>query len=221
MVLCCSVTFSALHCQGLWNFGLLPEVTLGHRVSDDWKFSFQVESMQETHRGLGIEGMTQDYRYVRTDLTGIVSLRLGPLSKTGFGYMYRITGGEIVHRAIQQYAWVRRYARYRVGHRIRTDQTWQEGRSPVYRARYRWAADIPLSGQTLDPGELYTVPSLEQLGIISSGAGEGETRFMWRLGILAKKGMKFEMGIDHRWNGYVQNNDSHQNWWMINAFIDL
>jgi len=199
--------------------GLLPELTISRTFGQDWKASLQLESMQALYSGNTEDGSSSSYEYIRTDFTTMVSRRMNPNVSVAAGYMARATESRWVQRTIQQISWVQRQAAFRIGQRIRTDQTYADGTNPIYRARYRLALDIPLQGLSLDVGEFYLIPSYEQLGVERSSEWDGESRLLARIGKLINEDLKLELGLDHRFDGYVQGEQGHRTWLMMNAFL--
>jgi len=40
-----------------------------------------------------------------------------------------------------------------------------------------------------------------------------------RIGKLINEDLKLELGLDHRFDGYVQGEQGHRTWLMMNAFL--
>src|SRR3546814_11063084 len=75
----------------------------------------------------------------------------------------RLQDKSYIHRFIQQLSIAQNALGLRIGHRFRTDQTFEKESATRYRLRYRLSAEKALNGQNVDPGELYLVANNEYL----------------------------------------------------------
>jgi hypothetical protein len=210
----------SLNAQTEQSLGLLPQVTLSRSITEQWSVAFQLESMQRTHQALE-DGLSSDYLYIRTDITPIISYRMNTGVSLATGYMHRFVNGKDVHRTLQQYAWVQRKEGYRMAHRLRSDQTFRKGDSPIFRMRYRLSFDVPLEGMSQNIGEFYLVPAIEQLLILQSDMLDGETRLLLRLGRNLSASTKLEIGMDHRFDGYIVEEERHRTWMTAGLFFKI
>jgi hypothetical protein len=195
--------------------GILPQVTFTAPLGDKWEYTFKLESMQSFYS----EG-EQDYQYIRTDLQNFVSFRLTPFSKIAGGYQYRfLQSGENSHRYIQQYSWLQRLRQFRIGHRIRTDQTVSPAEKTEFRFRYRLSTDLPLNGSTIDPREFYLIVSDEVVLGLQSGLFDLENRIGLSLGNNLTNNRKVELGLDYR----LDRPDQFRNrlWWTLAFFFKI
>ncbi len=202
------------------SLGVLPQLTVSRPLSEEFSMALQFESMQRTHQG-SVDGLTSDYLYIRTDITPIISYRTNTGVSLATGYMHRFVNGKDVHRTLQQYAWVQRKEGYRMAHRLRSDQTFRKGHSPIFRMRYRLSFDVPLEGMSQNIGEFYLVPAIEQLLNLQSGMLDGETRLLIRLGRNLSANTKLEIGIDHRYDGYIADEERHRTWMTAGLFFKI
>lgn len=215
MLILAQISLSAQTEQSL---GLLPQVTMSRSINEQWSVALQLESMQRTHQAVE-DGLSSDYLYIRTDITPILSYRMSSGESLAIGYMHRFVNGKDVHRTLQQYAWVQPKEGYRIAHRLRSDQTLRKGASPIIRMRYRISFDIPLEGMSQNTGEFYLVPAMEQLIIGQSDILDGETRFLLRLGRTLSVKTKVEIGLDHRFDGYLVEEERHRSWLILALFL--
>lgn len=200
--------------------GWLPELTMSYSLNEQWKFSTQLESMQRGWRRTA-DGLSADYDYVRTDLTLVANYRFRPLASVGTGYLLRFSDGELIHRTLQQVALVERLPNGRIGHRWRTDQTYQAETTTRYRLRYRFSWETALRGQRVDDQEFYLIASWELLGSKQAREYDLENRLTGSLGYNISNKQQLELGLDHRWDRLLENTTRHRIWWTIGYFIDL
>lgn len=209
-----------LQAQSPWQMGFLPEVTLSHRIGDNWKITGQIESMQQGWRGTFGDERVVDYQYIRTDFSAVISYRWRPLWSVAGGYMQRFTEGETVQRFLQQVAAVQRFERLRLGHRLRTDQTFS-AEAPVFRLRYRLSTEWPLQGSRVDPNEWYIISSIEQVGRWQAQTFDWEQRLISSLGYYFDAAHKLEFGFDYRWDHFLHNPGRHRWWWTLSFFVNI
>ena len=208
--------------QSQFTFGVLPEVTVTKKLTDKWRVSGQVESMQQTVFALAGE-TTDHYKYIRTDLTGIVSYSLNPRWGVAAGSLARFTEGEFVYRSLQQVSYNHTGVSLRFGQRLRADQTFEPDEDAEFRLRYRFSAEIPLQGLRVDPNEFYLLASVEQMAILKSAEWDWEQRFSPALGYYFSTNHNLEIGLDYRVNEFINDNDDgvHALWTMINYKVNF
>lgn len=124
--------------------GFLPNFTLSYKVSEQYKFVHKLESRFPSYND---DEKKIDPNFERFDLQHYVERKIGLFSKLSIGYQLRFrTQNRYAHRTIQQFSWSTGFDKYRIGHRIRSDQTFSEDRKPEVRFRYRAGFQIPLQG---------------------------------------------------------------------------
>lgn len=176
--------------------GLLPEVSLSYKWSDIFQQTLKIESAHEL-TGPGSGGFA--YAYDQTDIQMFLEAKLNPFVKIAGGYQYRLEGeGNKAHRFMQQAALVQRKEGYRLGHRVRTDQTVYITDPVKWRLRYRLSAEFPLEGQSLDAGEFYLITSGEPIYSYQDMEHDLETRLVASIGYFINNKTKLEMGLDYR-----------------------
>ncbi len=205
------------------NSGFFPEVALTGSVSERVQLTFKVESQHRSYDNRATKGDRWEYFHYRTDLQGFVALSLNPFWKASVGYQYRLAGGDGVstHRSIQQIAYVQRLRRSRLGHRLRIDQTYHPNEAVELRARYRLSLEIPLSGQSLDPGEFYLLLSDELIYAYQGGDSELENRLVGSLGRYFSKRAKLEAGLDYRTDRYIAEGFRTRLWFKVGGYFSL
>ena len=203
--------------------GFFPEAALTGSVSKRVQLTFKVESQHRGYDNRATEGERWEYFHYRTDLQGFVALSLNPFWKVSGGYQYRLEGGDgaNTHRSIQQIAYVQRLMRSRLGHRLRTDQTYHPGEAVELRARYRLSLEIPLVGQSLDPGEFYLLLSGEVIYGYQGGDSEIENRLVGSLGHYFSKRAKLEVGPDYRTDRYLAPGFRTRLWLKVGGYFSL
>lgn len=201
--------------------GFFPEASLSYKISENYSVTHKVESQH----GLYDDQKWDDkfeYNHSLTDLQSFIGKRLSPFVKVDIGYQYRIEEGENTHRPIQQVSILQRSSMFRIGHRIRTDQTFFKNEKFLFRARYRLKSQIPLNGVSLDPGENYLAFSNEIIYMTQDGDDDIENRLAGALGFYIDDKNKFEIGLDYRTDDYlVDNRFRNRLWFKVGYYKSL
>jgi hypothetical protein len=197
--------------------GLFPEVAITKRLENGRSLTFKVEHQQIAYDREDEEG-AQFTRY-RTDWMAFYDVKISHANSVAFGIFHRVQDGENADRLIQQFASVLRLRSMRLAHRVRTDQTFTDGEDVELRLRYRLAAEIPLSGTTLEPRENYLVISNEPIFSVQSGDFEIENRLVTTFGRLLSEDQKLELSIDYRTDKFIQDGFRHRLWLKIGYFV--
>ena len=201
--------------------GLLPGLTLSGTLNEKLKLTAKVESMQQFYEDDESTALWQ-HRYRRTDAQLFLSGKLGPLWSLAGGYQFRHNGtGPHAQRLIQQLAYVNRKTGYRLGHRLRSDQTFRPDETPEWRLRYRLSVEFPLSGMEVDPGEYYTIISGEPIYALQSGSGDLENRLAVSIGKYFDRRHKLETGLDFRAARLLGSTVSLRYWWQVSWFVNF
>lgn len=202
-------------------FGLFPEASLSYKISKKYSITHKIESQNGFY---DTQNLNEEFEYehVLTDLQTFIGRRLSPFVKVDLGYQYRIEEGENTHRTIQQVSILQRESFYRIGHRVRIDQTFFEDASLLFRARYRIKGQMPLDGQDLDPGENYLAISNELIYMIQDSEDDLENRFTVAYGFYFDDKNKLEVGIDYRTDDYlVEDRFRHRTWLKVGYYKSL
>jgi hypothetical protein len=108
-----------------------------------------------------------------------------------------------------------------LAHRFVTDQTFSPLEAPVFRLRYRLTSEIPLNGESVDPGELYLRINNEYLNSVQGGEYDLEIRLVPLLGYEINNRFKVESGLDYRVNSFLASKTRHSYWMTINFFVEF
>lgn len=206
--------------QSVLRIGTLPQVNLSMPLNDVWRINARIESRQIWVQDAGDTKVLFDYE--RTDLAAIVTRRVGSRSTAGAGYLLRIAPDGNAHRFVQQFSFRSGFGRVLpLSHRISSDQTIRHSTSAEMRLRYRVMAEIPLMGQTLDPGEFYLKAGNEYIGALNGNKADLETRILIAAGLMASTEHLLETGIDYRYSAIFGGTATHGVWFCISAFLGL
>lgn len=202
-----------------FNAGVLPEISLSYRWSEKIQQTIKIESMHGFYTP-EVQGL--DFSYEQTDIQVFLEGRLSPFLRIAGGYQYRFEGeGENAHRTIQQLTFLQRKTGFRLGHRIRTDQTFTPDESVRWRLRYRLTTEIPLQGQSLDEREFYLILSGEPVYSYRSGKSRLETRLAGSVGYQITPVNKVEMGPDFRLDDLFGEKSGQNLWIKLGWFYRL
>ncbi|MHA7814891.1 MAG: DUF2490 domain-containing protein [Pseudohaliea sp.] len=199
--------------------GLFPEAAITKRLEDGRSLTFKVEHQQITYDR--DDDPRRQFTHYRTDWMAFYGAKLSASNSVAFGVFHRVQDGANANRLIQQFATVMRLRTMRLAHRVRTDQTFTDGEDVALRLRYRLAAELPLSGTTLEPGENYLVVSNEPIFSAQSDEFEIENRFVLTLGRLMTRDRKVELSMDYRADKFIQDGFRHRLWFKVGYFASF
>ena len=215
------LSLSKVIAQSTYQVGFLPSINVNNKLKNDWAFNTKLESRLLTQRGT-LNGKTdKKNQYVLTDLSFIAAKKIGLNSRLAGGYLLRLEAEEVRHRFMQQFTVVQRLSGIRWVHRFVFDQTFSKSDDPQYRIRYRISTEIPLNGESVDPGEFYVKINHEYLNSFQASEYDLEVRLVPLLGFDLTKGYKIETGMDYRANSFLKDPARHSYWMCLNFFIDL
>ena len=181
------------------SIGYVPEVAMSLKINEKTKINSKIESFHPFFSSSGNELSTLAYE--GTDLQAFLSRKLNPFYSFALGYQYGVRPGEPdSHRTIQQLSFVRKPGSYFLGHRLRTDQTFYSEDPVKFRIRYRFSVEIPLKGQSIDPGEPFLIASDELIFGLQQKETELENRLVIAPGYYFRNGNKIQIGVDYRYN---------------------
>ncbi len=207
--------------QSTYRLGVLPALNLNKKLKNDWSLNAKLESRQLFRKGEIGGDSDNDYEYVLTDLSVIAAKKVGLNSRIAGGYLVRIEDGGLSHRLIQQYVIVQKLSRWRLAHRISSDQTFSETEEPEFRFRYRITSEIPLNGETVDPTEFYIKLNNEYVNSFQADEYDLEIRLISLLGYDISENFKMETGLDYRVSSFLSHTTRHSYWMTFNVFIDI
>lgn len=213
----CMEAFAQSDYKGGVMFQLKPDFSF----EKDWKLNTKLESRQLLFEGLNKDPFNSVFRYDRTDLEMVLSKKASASTSLGGGYLIRLENKSFIHRFIQQLSIAQNALGLRLGHRFRTDQTFEKENSPRYRLRYRLSAEKALNGQSVDPGELYLVANNEYLQTIQDKKYSLEIRVLAALGFNFSDKNKLEAGLDYRIEKLFLESTTQLTWFNIAWYISL
>lgn len=207
--------------QSTFEVGLLPSVNVNAKLKNDWSLNFKLESRQLVQSGEIDGDVDRSFRYVLTDFGSLLVKKIGLNSRICGGYLIRLEEGVFLHRFSQQFITVQKWNNFRFAHRILLDQTFSSNEAAEFRLRYRISSELPLNGESADPGEFYFKLNNEYVNSIQGKVYDLEIRLIPMLGFGIKDNLKIETGLDYRVDSFITGNSSHSFWWATNFFIDL
>jgi hypothetical protein len=197
------------------SLGLLPSVNINKKLQRDWSLNFKAESRQALfHDGFA-------YDYLLTDLSLAAATKTGINTTVAAGYLIRIDGEDVRHRAFQQLSIVRRYTFFRLSHRFSSDQTYQKDGDAEYRLRYRLSSEIPLGGLSVDPSEFFIKLNNEYLNSLTGVEYDLEIRTAAFLGYAITPSNKLELGLDYRIDSFLDGLPRNRFWVSVNFYQSL
>lgn len=207
--------------QSTYQWGILPSLNVNSKLKKDWSLNTKLESRQIFQSGEVNGEVEGNYKYVQTDLSLIAAKKVGLNSRVGGGYLVRLKEGELFHRFIQQYNVVQKLSGFRLAHRFVTDQTFSAREKPEFRVRYRVSSEIPLNGESVDPGEWYFKLNNEYLYSTQASESNLEIRVVPLLGYDISENLKWETGLDYRASSVLKTNKQHSYWVTLNFYIEI
>lgn len=202
--------------------GLMPEFGLTLPISGKLSQTYKIENQHFLFRD-GTDENGYLYEYERTDLQFFLNYKFAGNWKAAIGYQLRIEEQwNTHHRTIQQIATSTRIKNFRLAHRVRLDQTMEREEPFLFRARYRAALEIPLSGTKIDPKEFYLVFSDEPIYSIDTDMNrEFENRFVATIGHFFSNGNKLELSLDHRTDKFFDDGIRQRIWLKVGWFLNI
>jgi hypothetical protein len=211
-----------VYAQNAFQFGGLPSLNLNSKLKHAWSFNTKIESRQLfQQRELAGEAVARKYEYVLTDFSFIAAKKVGLNSRIAGGYLIRFEDDAILHRFIQQYVVVQKLSGFRLAHRFLSDQTFSQRENPDFRIRYRVSSEIPLNGESVDPGEFYLKINHEYINSLQANEYDLEIRLVPLLGYDLSNRYKLEVGLDYRVSSFLRNETSHRYWAALNFFVEI
>lgn len=217
----CLLFSVGLFAQSSYQAGIIPRINLSQKLENNWKINYKAESRIIASEGLISGSSSSNFYYGMTDLSSLVSKKIGLNNSFAFGYLIRLKDASTDHRFMQQFAMVERYQRFRLAHRFAADQTLKKNSDDIYRFRYRITAEIPLDGYSVDSDEFYIKLNHEYLNIFQKSEYDLEVRLVPLIGYLFKDSNKLEFGMDYRINNFIHRNTQNRYWLTLNWYISI
>lgn len=208
--------------QDTYRTGYLPSFNLNQKLQNDWAINYKIEGRAIASIGSFEQPNPYQFDYTLTDISILGSRKIGLNNKLAAGYLLRLREEAPRHRLIQQYTIVKRYAGWRLAHRISSDQTFGSGEATSIRIRYRLSTDLPLNGQSVDEHEFYFKINHEYLTAFENKTTDLEIRLIPNLGYLINEKNKVELGLDYRLNRLLLDRpNQHTLWLALNWFVSI
>ena len=208
-----------VYAQSQTRIGILPSINYNHKINKDWDVNFKYESRHFVYENNSLESSNFKYEYSLSDISALVARKAGLNSKFVLGFLTRIEPDAVSYRTIQQFIFQTKIESFRVAHRIATDQTFSSNEATEFRLRYRVSAEIPLSGQKLDVKEFYFKFNTEVLNSIQDNVYDLEFRIVPNIGYVINGQQKIELGLDNRFESFINDQTSLISWITINWFL--
>ena len=207
--------------QSTFQMGGLPSLNFNIKLKNDWSLNSKIESRLLFQRGEINGDVDKNFNYVLTDFSLIGAKKIGLNSRIAVGYLIRFKEGVLNHRFIQQYVIVQKLSGFRLAHRFLCDQTFSASEEPEFRLRYRITSELPLNGESVDPGEYYLKINNEYINSLQAMEYDLEIRLIPLIGYDISERFKIETGLDYRVNSFLTNNTRHSYWMTLNFFIEI
>lgn len=108
-----------------------------------------------------------------------------------------------------------------MAHRFSSDQTFNSENPRELRLRYRITAEIPLNGQSVDPGEFYLKLNNEYLNSWQDGEYDLEIRLVPLAGFEFTDNNKLEFGLDYRLSSFLDGSSRNSFWFNIGWYLKV
>lgn len=207
--------------QDTYLLGTIPSFNLNKGISSDWSLNFKAETRMRFVQGEFGENAPSDLNLQLADFALTISRKTGLNNSLAGGYQIRLRGKQTFHRFIQQFTVVRRYEAFRMAHRFSSEQTFNSDNPGELRLRYRVTAEIPLNGQSVDPGEFYLKLNNEYLNSWQEGEHDLEIRLVPLAGYEFTDNNKLEFGLDYRLSSFVDGNSRNSFWFNIGWYLKI
>lgn len=207
--------------QSNYLLGILPSLNLNKGISSEWSLNLKTESRIRFLQGEYGENAISGIHLQLADIALTGSRKTGLNNAIAGGYLIRLRGSQAYHRFIQQFTLVKRLEAFRLAHRFSSDQTFNSDEPWELRLRYRITAEIPLNGQSVDPGEFYLKLNNEYLNSWQEGEPDLEIRLVPLAGFEYTDNNKLELGIDYRLSSFVDGNARSSFWINIGWFLKV
>jgi hemolysin activation/secretion protein len=182
-----------------------PEFSYTRKLGERWSANGKVAVQQTFNEPAGEDEEARSryqINYTMVQLFGTYNLRPGTQLTGGYAFRFNDLldaepGRE--HRIMEQLTFLKYLGGIRLTHRFRAEQRFQD-QSYTNRWRYRFAYEIPLQGDRLDPGEQYLITSNEVLLSFNAHERSGANRLYLGVGWYFSKERKLEAGVQYRLN---------------------
>lgn len=205
--------------QSSYRFGSIPSLNLNTELAKGWGLNFKSEFRSMFRQGLKDKTPLITNEYIHTDLSALVSKKVGLGNRLTGGFLLRIRDNRVIQRYIQQYILVRNYDGYRMSYRFALDETFDD--LLEVRFRLRTSTEIPLNGKKVDDKEYYIKLNQEILNNFEASIYDIELRLIPLLGYKLNDNNKVEFGIDYRLDTFLNNEPRHTALVSMNWFLKI
>ena len=203
---------SSGYAQGSFRLGSQPSINLNKKLSAGYKLNLGLESRQTLYRDNAF-----NTTYDRTDISIVLSKKVGLSGILAGGYVMRFDSGDFIHRTTQQYTYVSN-SRIRLAHRMVFDQTYSPVNPTQVRLRYRLSSLFPLNGDSIDPSEYYVKIQNQYTNAYQDGY-DLEIALNIALGHKFSNDNKLEFGLDSRISDFGEDSLASRIWIRIGWFV--
>lgn len=221
LICCVGLIIFELSAQSSYQLGTLPSVNVNRKLQKDWSLNVKLESRQVYQKGEFSGDAERGFDYQLTDLTIVGAKKVGFYSRVGAGYLLRFRDGKLIQRANQQFNYTKQYDKFRLSHRLMSDQTFFADMAPEFRFRYRISAQRPLNGTSLDLREFYLKFNNEYVNSWQESDYDLEIRLVPMLAFSINKQNKVEVGLDYRIGSFIKSDARNSFWLAINWFVEI
>ncbi len=205
--LLCFLLIFDVAAQRSFQAGFLPSINFNSSLSNDLSINTKAEARQVFYEK---NDLVSDYQL--TDISLVISKKVGLSNALAGGYLLRIRDGELISRLIQQFTNIQKVGALRLSHRFVFDQTLQKNEETQFRLRYRLSTQMSLRGQSVDPSEFYLKLGNEYLNILQGDDYDLEIRLKAMLGYVFSDDSKVEVGLESRMDSFLQSSLRHRSW---------
>lgn len=181
--------------QSSYSGGLLTEVKPVLSFQNGWKLNTKIAARTYFFEGPNKDPLAKIVNLERTELELVLTKKTSSSTSLGGGYLIRDQKGVIKHRLIQQFSVSSDYQTLKLGHRFRFDETFQSGKKPLYRFRYRISLEKPLNWKS---GKMSFILNNEYIPSVQNKMYSMEMRLFPGFGYKMNENNKFEFGLDYR-----------------------
>ncbi len=196
------------------SFGLLPALNINKKLSKAYRLNLKSESRQSLYQDDEF-----NLQYDLVDFSLMASRKIDLNQSLATGYLIRFRENVVAHRSIQQWVIVQNLDGLRLGHRLSSDQTFQDDQDTEYRFRYRLSSQISLNGQSVDTKEFYLKINNEYLNAFQGEDYDLEIRLVAALGYEFNDNNKLEFGLDNRWDSFIDGELRNRSWLSLVWYI--
>ncbi|MEZ5008619.1 MAG: DUF2490 domain-containing protein [Chitinophagales bacterium] len=202
--------------QSSYELGLLPSINVSKSFEKDWKLSFKGESRQSLKSGAFSEGNSNSYNYLLTDFIVFTSKKIAPNKALAFGYTFRIQDrSTIKNRITQQFSAAKAYSSLKLGHRLRTDETFSKNEPIELRLRYQLSIEVPFKPKSVEPNGFYYKLGNEYVTSLKAKTFDLELRLVNLIGYEFSSKSKLEWGVDYRASSFIHDELDNAFWMAV------